>query len=320
MDDLNLIRDLGRELDREPPATLVRQRSRLAQAPPRRRRPVPLVIAAAALATAALVLVPALLRQNGAARTTDRPGTAKAVNLLLVGADGVRGAPRADSIVLVHLPADRRRVTVVSLPRDLRAPAACPGVPADGRLSGTIPGRAVSCVTRNVEALTNVRVDHVAILGYAALVEMVDAVGGVEVVLPRAVDDPASGLKLSAGRHLVRGGQALAYARARHGLGDGSDLDRVRRQQALMAALARAARAKVANPVTLARLLNAASSGMVADHALTPAVLRDLARSLERTDPAKARYRVAPVVPDPRDPTRLLLDEKRAPALFRTLK
>jgi hypothetical protein len=78
VDDLNLLRDLGRALDREPPKTLVRQRSRLARAEPRRRRPGPLVIVAAALATAALVLVPALLKQNRAAKTTDRPGTAKA--------------------------------------------------------------------------------------------------------------------------------------------------------------------------------------------------------------------------------------------------
>nr|WP_272918067.1 LCP family protein [Actinomadura rayongensis] len=239
---------------------------------------------------------------------------------MLVGADGVRGDARADSIVLVHLPADRRRVTVVSLPRDVEAPAACPGATTGGRLSGTIPNRSLTCVTRNVEALTHVRVDHVAILAYAGLVEMVDAVGGVEVMLPRAVDDPASGLKLSAGRHLVRGRPALAYARARHGLGDGSDLDRVKRQQALMAALAKAAREKITNPVTLARLVNAVTSGMVADRALTPAFLKELATSLERTDPATARYKIAPVVPDPRDPARLVLDEKRAEALFRTLR
>ena len=52
-----------------------------------------------------------------------------------------------------------------------------------------------------------------------------------------AIDDPASGLDLTPGRHVLDGSSALGYVRARKTLGDGSDINRIKRQQAFMSSV-----------------------------------------------------------------------------------
>ncbi|RFU41105.1 LytR family transcriptional regulator, partial [Actinomadura logoneensis] len=293
-------------------------------------------LALAACAVAALLVVPAVLlrsgddgrhgRAHGLSGTANRPLT-----LLLLGSDARagKGASRAhparsDTMMLVRLPADRKHVTVVSLPRDLlvRRPAC---VRADGR---TLPARTaqinsafseggVSCAVRTVEAVTRVHVDQTVLVGFAGFARMVDALGGVTVTLPRAVNDPASGLRMGAGRHHLGGRDALAYARVRHGMGDGSDLDRAKRQQRLVAELARVAlRTMRDDPIRFARFLRASADSLAMTPALNPENLKALAESLRHTDPAEARFATLPYRPNRADPNRLEVDESRtAPVL-----
>ncbi|MFG2002183.1 LCP family protein [Spirillospora sp. NPDC048911] len=354
MDDLDLLRDLGHDLEHEPPATLVRQRHRLLETAAgrtgRRRGRSRLVIGVAAAVTAALILVPTVLLRGGdpgepgADGPTPSPGAGKAFNILVLGSDARNGSnarggsdahggrggvsPRSDTIVLVHVPRDRKRVSAVSIPRDLmmtlpscRTPSGDVGKAGIGQINSAYSMGGLSCSLKAIETLTHVRVDHALSIDFAGFTSMVNALGGVEVVVPKAVSDSKSGLRLSAGRHVVRGDQALAYVRARHGLGDGSDLDRIERQQLFMASmLRRAQELGIGDAPKLAAFVKAATGSITSTGPLDMTVLRELARSVERTGPDAARFSTVPVRPYPADPNRLALDEPAARKLFQTFR
>ena len=189
----------------------------------------------------------------------DRPATGRGLNLLVVGVDsreglsahqrrahrlGGRACHCADTLMLAHLSADRRRLTVVSLPRDSYTRLPAHTDPATGRrrpggpqkLNAALAYGGPRLVVRAVEAMTRVRVDHYLEVDFAGFVRAVDALGGVEICTPRPLHDSRSGLHLPAGTSTLDGEQALRYVRARSVDGQG-DLGRMRRQQRLVAAL-----------------------------------------------------------------------------------
>ncbi|MQY06892.1 LCP family protein [Actinomadura macrotermitis] len=335
MDDLKMLRDLGRDLEHEPPASLVRQRQRLADAASGRRgalrRPGGwTLLGVVAVVTAALILVPTVLLRGSerAPAGTQKIGKTahRTLNLLVLGSDKRGfGAPRTDTMLLVHLPADRRNAKVVSLPRDLMVP-----IPACKKGGQVIPARAsallnsaytlggVQCAIKTVESVTGIRIDQTLTIDFGGFKDMVDALGGVEVTLPQSVNDSKSGLRLSAGRHFVKGKVALAYVRARHGLGDGSDLDRVKRQQRFLAALSRRARGQVfKDPAGVAAFARVAARSIDAVPRLGLTEYQDLARSLEHTDPGEVDYSTVPCGPSPKDPNRLALTPEAAEVFAR---
>ncbi|GAA2596194.1 LCP family protein [Actinomadura fulvescens] len=340
MDDLELVRGLGHDLDHEPPATLVRQRHRLAETAAGRTNPRRVrgwtLIGVAAVVTAALILVPTvLLRGGGAGKpgpdgSGQRPGAAKALNILVLGSDerGDGLQARSDTIMLVHVPRDRGRVSAVSLPRDLMATLpSCRTRSGEVRPGGTGPLNSayavggLACSLKAVEKLTGVRVDQALSIDFAGFKRMVNALGGVEVVMPKAVWDRASGLRLGAGRQLVRGDQALAYVRSRRGLGDGSDLERIKRQQRFMASmLRRAKQLRITEAPRLAAFLKAASGSIKSTGPLDLGMLRELAESLDKTGTDAVRFSTVPVRPHPGDANRLVLDEPAARRVFQTFR
>lgn len=85
--------------------------------------------------------------------------------------------------------------------------------------------------------LTDVRMDHYIEIDFSGFAKLVDALGGVTVTTDQNIDDDKSHLHLKAGTHHLGGTQALALARTRHGIGDGSDLGRIGLQQKLVKAL-----------------------------------------------------------------------------------
>jgi LCP family protein required for cell wall assembly len=148
----------------------------------------------------------------------------------------------------MHLAADRRSATVVASPRDSMVPvpgctdpnAVLAGAPVRRLNSAFTLGGAGSTV-KAVEANTGVRIDHFTVRNFEGFQAMVDALGGVDVCLPRPVNDRQSRLDLPAGTSHVAGEQALAFVGVRHGICDGSDLGRIRRQQAFLSAVVREA-------------------------------------------------------------------------------
>ena len=216
----------------------------------------------------------------------------QAENILLIGSDSRQGTAAAavdstdqsDTMMLVHIPADRKRAEVMSIPRDswVNIPSCTMGNGklssptqfkinesfAIGNLYGNHTALGAACTIKTLEQDTGIYIDHFIVVIFTGFKAMVAALGGVEECNPTAFSDPSSGIVLSAGYHLLTPGQALAYVRARHGLGDGSDLERIQRQQAFMSSLVSRARSELLNPLAIYRFLDAATSSLTIDSQL----------------------------------------------------
>ncbi|PWR11882.1 LytR family transcriptional regulator [Micromonospora acroterricola] len=180
--------------------------------------------------------VPLLTPEHSGPRTAEllaEPGPTTppgAVNVLLLGVDGdPPEAARADSVLLVHVPADRSRAYLVSLPRDLGVPI--PGY-GDDKLNASFafgagfrrpdPARGYELTRRTVAELTGVRIDAGAVLTYAAVRTLTDEVGGVPVCLPRQVRSIHTGRLFPAGCQRLGGAASVDLLRQREGLPRGS--------------------------------------------------------------------------------------------------
>jgi LCP family protein required for cell wall assembly len=97
----------------------------------------------------------------------------------------------------------------------------------------------LSCVAKTISEFTGQDIEFASSVKFGGVIEITDAIGGVEVCLASGVDDPKTGLDLAAGTHTVKGLQALQFLRTRYGVGDGSDLGRIGNQQQYMSSLAR---------------------------------------------------------------------------------
>ncbi|WP_327586329.1 LCP family protein [Nonomuraea sp. NBC_00507] len=333
MDDLKLLRDLGRELEHEPPATLVRQRDRLLRARPRRRWAGWWTAGLVAVATAAAVAVPTVLiadRHTAAppagSQAVDMSGTR---NVLVIGSDtreGEGNAPygprstgagkRSDTIMIIHVPADRGRATAVSVPRDsMVAIPACSGLPARTDMINSVYNKGgAACLRRTLEKLTGLSIQHTVEVDFAGFKGMVDALGGVEITVARAVDDPKAKLKLPAGKVLLNGETALGYARLRY-VGDGSDIGRIKRQQQLVLAMVKKAGTAFADADRLKAFLGALRKAVKTDLSLE--AMYELAGELAKT---KMDLVTVPWEPYTRDNHRLQWKQPEAGELFKSLK
>ncbi|MCZ7426413.1 LCP family protein [Micromonospora sp. WMMA1949] len=244
----------------------------------RRRRRVRLAGTALAVAAVALVGFTAMAPRPPAPTAapllaTPEPEPGGALNVLLLGVDQDAGSRRADSILLVHVPADRSRLYLVSLPRDLLVP-----IPARGgseKLNATFsraPGAGTDLAagyrtTRQAVArLTGVRVDAGAVLTYPGARELTDAVGGVPVCLPESVRSVHTERRFPAGCQRLDGAAAVDLLRQRYGLRDGG-LDRDRNAARYAAGLLHQLREQgtATDPAQLGRLLLRVGSAVTVD-------------------------------------------------------
>ncbi|MEV0176589.1 LCP family protein [Streptomyces sp. NPDC050803] len=264
-----------------------------------------------------------------------------AQNILLIGSDsrsgdGNRrygrdsGTERSDTTILLHLAAGRRSATAVSLPRDLMVDV--PGcLRPDG--SRTEPMFAMfnyafqmggsACTIRTVERLTGVRIDHHMVVDFRGFKEMVDAVDGVEVCLDRPINDRAAKLRLPAGRVKLNGEQALGYVRARKSIGNGSDTDRMDRQQRFLGALVNKVQSNdvLLNPVKLYPVLDAATSSLTTDPDLASLRgLYDLVRGLRDIPTERVQFLTVPRESYVYNANRDQLVEPEAEKLFERLR
>lgn len=261
-----------------------------------------------------------------------QPSPDNAENILIMGSDyrPELGSGRSDTVMLVHLSGNGKVVHVVSVPRDLMVSIpACRT--ADGGLSRAQYAEfnwsyafgGAACTIRTFEDLTGIRVDHHIVIGFDGFAKVIDAVGGVEMDLPQAERDPNVGLDLSAGHHLLDGTQALAYVRAREYIGDGSDTNRMARQQQFLRLVSAKVRSAgvLFDPVRLYRVLDSATSSITADPGLASLdKLYGLVQQLRNVPQANVDYRTVPLKPYPPDPNRDLLAEPAADELFAALR
>lgn len=263
----------------------------------------------------------------------------KALNFLLVGSDtrdgmtkaelkraGTEFTPgrRSDTMILIHLSASREHVTLVSFPRDsyVEIPAH-KGTPAHfGKINTAFSAGGPVLAIKTVEKLTNVRVDHYIEVNFAGFQRLVDAVDGVDVCLPKAVKEPLSGINLPAGRSRVKGDQALAFVRQRHGL-PGGDLDRIKRQQQFMGALMQRATSLgvLLNPLRLKGFLDVATKSMQVDEDLEFGDMRALGMAMRGLDPRRVAFVTAPITGQDRrgGQSVVILDEVAGRELYRAI-
>jgi LCP family protein required for cell wall assembly len=270
--------------------------------------------------------------------TTDPTTNQPPLNILLMGsdtrqledADAFTGdkdealTEHSDTNLLVHLAADRRSAFVVSIPRDsmVRRPACDDpgddgsgrglgifnGAFTDGSEIGGVPGGAV-CTVRTVEANTGVPVDHFAVVNFEGFRDMVDALGGVSICVTEPIEDRATRLSLPAGTSHLDGLQATQFVRARKGIGDGSDIGRIDRQQAFLSAVIREATSSklLLRPDRLIGFLDAATATLTTDEAIaSPRALGRLALQVRELPPEQIRFVTVPHAVYEPDPNRVI--------------
>jgi LCP family protein required for cell wall assembly len=214
-------------------------------------------------------------------------------------ADTASGTGHSDTTILFHVSADRQSALAVSIPRDsvVTRPSCKGNGTTTGRINTAFAEGGAGCAIKAVEHLTGVFIDHYVVVDFNGFKAVVSALGGVNVCLTTAVDDPKSHLKLSAGPHLLDGDQALAFARVRHGIGDGSDISRIGRQQDFLGSMIRAITDKglLTQPLKLNGVLEAVASSLTTDPQLGDLTYDvELAKSLAALPPAGISFVTVP--------------------------
>ncbi|RZU15322.1 LCP family protein [Streptomyces sp. BK239] len=262
-------------------------------------------------------------------------------NILLIGSDSRSGdgngaygrdsgTERSDTTILLHLAAGRRSATAVSIPRDLmvdvpgcRRPDGSRTRPVFAMFNYAFQTGGSACTIRTVEKLTGIRVDHHVVVDFSGFKEMVEALDGVRVCLKEPIHDKAAKLWLPAGRVTLDGEQALGFVRARKSLGNGSDTDRIRRQQLFLGALVNKVRGNdvLLNPAKLYPVLDAATSALTTDPELASLRgLYELVRGLREIPTERVQFLTVPRESYVGNANRDQLVEPEAEELFERLR
>ncbi len=222
-----------------------------------------------------------LRRQDPFAALEGRPpkladGT---VNILMLGtdsrdpefaSDGVSGE-RADTIVIMHIPASHDRAYLVSIPRDtwVYVPESPDGQNGDtmAKINAAFAWGGMGLMVETVEEYTGVRMDHVALIDFGGLITVTDAVGGVDMTVDQTIESihPPYRTFVEGPRHFT-GEEALDYVRQRYQYVDG-DFTRIKHQQMFLKALLDKAVSvgTVTNIGNLKAFVSSIASAMVVD-------------------------------------------------------
>ncbi|TDD75815.1 LytR family transcriptional regulator [Actinomadura darangshiensis] len=265
-----------------------------------------------------------------------------ALNILVLGSDtrdganaqyghGLKGKPPAsDTMVMLHLSPGGGQAVAVSFPRDLMVP-----IPECTKKDGTkVPGSSIAmlneamahagptCTINTIEQVTKIHIDHFVQVDFVGFKRIATAVGGVPVCVTADVHDKDSGLNLTKGRHRLKGEDALAYVRSRKGFGNGSDTERIKRQQHFFGALAKEAmgRGVLTDPGRLNELLRATAESMTTDKKLTVAEMLKIAQGMRDLNAGKLRFVTAPSGAYARNKNRVALTQPAADRFFKALR
>ena len=199
----------------------------------------------------------------------------------LAADDWPKGVFRSDTIMVLHLSGDPTEAQLISIPRDSYVP-----VKGYGRtkINAAFSYGGPSLLARTVEDLTDLRIDHVAVVDLDGFRKISEAMGGVTVQVP------------GTGPETLVGDAALEYVRERESLPDG-DFDRIQRQQNFLRAvlIKTASSGTVSSPIAFARLVNTITSHLAVDATFTNSVIRSLALDSRGLEPRHIRFVTAPV-------------------------
>ncbi|WP_125130209.1 LCP family protein [Microbacterium sp. 10M-3C3] len=267
------------------------------------------------------------------------------VNLFLTGIDECedeyahlfgnrcKGAEASNKLndvnILLHISDAPRRVTVVSFPRDLiiQAPG-CTRTNGGEWGGGTTQINALfeigglACATKAVSRMSGQDIPFAATVTFGGVIEVTNAVGGVEVCLAKGIRDRNTGIDWPAGPRTVSGIDALQFLRTRYGVGDQSDLARVSNQQQYMSRLARklASDEVLSNPATLYRLATGALDSITPNDRLTnPLTAVQIGLAVKDVPFDQIAFVQYPTLPAPGDPNRVVPNQTAAQVLWDAL-
>ena len=218
--------------------------------------------------------------------TTADPDKGDPVDVLLLGSDsrdqaqskeGDSGDGRSDTLMLLHLTADRKDAYLISFPRDMWVE-----VPGHGenKINAAYSYGGTKLVAETVNQLTGITIDHAAVVDFSGFADLTEAVGGVTVNNTQAFS--SHGFNYPKGKITISGKKALWFVRERHSLAQG-DFDRAANQRKVVKALV----AKVASPSTLAnpgklsKVVSQLAQYVTVDSGLTDKAILGLAGSMK---------------------------------------
>ncbi|MBO1805566.1 LCP family protein [Leucobacter ruminantium] len=259
------------------------------------------------------------------------------LTVLLVGSDTRAGQSLDDGEtgelndvnLLLHVSADHENATVISFPRDLMVPIpSCPGpngepdyTPAmsEQQINTTLGVGGLPCVAATISELTGMEIPYAGMVTFDGVIQMSNAIGGVEVCLTQPIDDPYTGLELPAGMNTLSGGQALQFLRTRHGVGDGGDTSRISNQQVFMSAMMRQLKSSntLGDPMKVYGLAKAIVENMtLSDNMANVPFMQAAAGTVKDIDLSRINFVQYPTTTHPYEAGRLTPDSASAQALI----
>lgn len=232
-----------------------------------------------------------------------RPAGASAATMQQLGTEDDGGSMNTDTMIVLHIAADGRSASMISMPRDSYV-----DIPGHGQAKlnaafawgsddgGGATGGAKLLIS-TVQNLTGLSIDHYVRVSLLGFYDIVDALGPVQVCLNQAAQDAYSGVDLPAGTSTLNAKQSLAFVRQRHGLLRG-DLDRQVRQQYFLSVEAKRmlSAGTLLNPGKLQHVLKAVSSSIETDSSLD---MLQLAAQMRNLDPKNIRSATIPITGTP---------------------
>ncbi|MCW2747869.1 MAG: hypothetical protein JWP10_1011, partial [Nocardioidaceae bacterium] len=284
-------------------------------------------------------------------KVTNRPDPdeGKALNILMLGSDAGKGAGggnsggasvktalakpvwpsgafRSDSMMVVHISADRKSIYLVSIPRDSliklydETGSYRYTSKANAAFSFYGPNGALS----TMEQLSNIRMNHMVIIDWIGFRDLSTALGGVKVCIPNSFYDSGQNIQWKAGCQKLKGKKALAYVRTRHGLTKG-DFGRIERQQNFLRATMSQLLSKgtFTNPLRLTNVLSAVTQNIVIDQAWENGDIRALALAMRGVTVKNVKFMTLPIAGYGNDKTNgsyLRVNEAKAQELWTAMK
>lgn len=238
-----------------------------------------------------------------------------------------------DVNLLLHVSADHKNVTVISFPRDLMIPIpSCSGpegeenyysARSEAMINSTLSIGGLACTVETVESLTGMDIPYAGLISFDGVIDMSNAVGGVEVCLAAPINDQYTGLALPAGNVTLAGVDALQFLRSRYGVGDGGDKSRISNQQIYMSSLVRTIKSAetLTNPLKVYGLAKATVENVTLSSSLNSIpVLQAIAAALKDVDLERINFVQYPTFGHPYQPGRLTPDKTSAVTLFDLVK
>ena len=203
------------------------------------------------------------------------------------------GVHRSDTIMVLHLTADRKHAYLISVPRDTYTNVDGYGMQ---KINAAFSFGGPSLYVQTLEQFSGLRMKHLAIIDWNGFRDVSNALGGVRVYVSENSFNSSHDVHWTKGWQTIKGERALEYVRTRHGLA-GGDFDRIQRQQNFMRAMLSqlASRGTLTNPVKFKNSLHAMTTNLTVDDEFGNGDIRSLAWSLRHLRPKDITFLTTPM-------------------------